>query len=106
MPQPSPTDACRHGWKPGALALPLLLVLASPAVAQTPLHQRIDEAIAAGTPNYDAQAAALAPDAEFLRRVYLDLTGTIPTSADARAFLKDPSPDKRRQLIDRLLEAP
>ena len=38
---------------------------------------------------------ALASDADFLRRVYLDLNGTIPDAATARAFLDDPAPDKR-----------
>ena len=37
----------------------------------------------------------------FLRRAWLDLAGTIPTAAQARAFLQDPSPAKRTALIDR-----
>jgi hypothetical protein len=47
-----------------------------------------------------------ADDAEFLRRVYLDTIGTLPTAAEARAFFKDASPDKRAKLIDALLERP
>ncbi|HXG08331.1 MAG TPA: DUF1549 domain-containing protein [Gemmataceae bacterium] len=93
----------RYRWW---LAVGLLITLAAAAPAQTPLHQRIDELIAAGTPDFERLAAPLADDAEFLRRVYLDLTGTIPPAAEARAFLNDPSPDKRRQLIDRLLASP
>jgi hypothetical protein len=49
---------------------------------------------------------ALAPrcdDAEFLRRITLDLTGRIPTSDDVRLFLADPSSVKRVALIDQLL---
>lgn len=46
----------------------------------------------------------LADDAEFLRRVYLDLLGAIPTPAEAQQFLDSQAPDKRRELIDRLLE--
>ncbi len=71
-----------------------------------PLHQRIDELIAAGTENYAAIAASLADDAEFLRRVSLDLVGTIPTVEEARAFLADPDPNKRTTLVDRLLADP
>ena len=40
----------------------------------------------------------------FLRRVYLDVIGTLPTADEARQFLTDPNPNKRRDLIDRLLE--
>ena len=43
--------------------------------------------------------------AEF-RRASLDLTGVIPKAAEVRAFLADESPDKRAQLIDRLLSRP
>ena len=43
-----------------------------------------------------------ATDEEFLRRVYLDITGTIPTADKARAFLDDKSPDKRAKLIDEM----
>lgn len=46
----------------------------------------------------------LADDAMFLRRVYLDTIGTLPTSTEARAFLTDGSPDKRVVLIDQLLQ--
>jgi hypothetical protein len=77
----------------------------SPALvsAQAPLHERIDRAIAAGQPDFAKKAAGPASDAEFLRRIYLDLTGSIPTSAQARAFFEDRSPNKRAALIDRLL---
>src|SRR5262245_46920524 len=78
---------------------------AGPVRAES-LHERIDQTIAAATPNYAALASPLADDAEFLRRITLDLTGTIPTSQEARAFLEDVSPDKRAKLIDRLLQSP
>lgn len=52
------------------------------------------------------EPAPPADDAEFLRRVCLDITGKIPTVAEARAFLDDPAPDKRRRLVDRLLDRP
>jgi hypothetical protein len=80
--------------------------LTLPVQAQAPLHQCIDEALAAGNPDFAKQAAPLASDTEFLRRIYLDLTGTIPSAAEARAFLTDPSADKRQRLLDRLLASP
>jgi hypothetical protein len=45
-------------------------------------------------------------DAEFLRRVSLDLTGMPPTADESRAFLADSSENKRSQLIDRLFSSP
>jgi hypothetical protein len=50
--------------------------------------------------------AELADDATFLRRVYLDTIGTLPTAAEARAFLLDKRADRRALLIDQLLERP
>jgi len=52
------------------------------------------------------QPAAASTDEEFLRRVYLDLTGRIPTAEQAVQFLSDTRPDKRAILIDELLESP
>ena len=57
------------------------------------------------------QAAAVTPaapasDAEFLRRVYLDLVGAIPPVSVVRDFLEDNSSDKRSELVDRLLNSP
>jgi hypothetical protein len=43
-------------------------------------------------------------DAVFIRRVFLDVIGTLPTSDEARVFLQDKDPNKRGDLIDRLLE--
>ena len=48
----------------------------------------------------------LCSDAQFMRRASLDVTGLLPTAAAARAFVEDPSPDKRERLIDELLERP
>jgi len=47
--------------------------------------------------------AAPASDAEFLRRVRLDLTGVIPSAEEVQGFLKDPDPRKRERKIDELL---
>lgn len=71
-----------------------------------PLHEAIDRAVENGLAARGISPAELASDAEFLRRVYLDLTGSIPTLAEARAFLEDASPAKRLTLIDRLLASP
>jgi Protein of unknown function (DUF1549)/Protein of unknown function (DUF1553) len=84
-------------------ALILDLFTAGGLSAAEPLHRKIDRAIEA---KLDGESAALATDSEYLRRAYLDLSGMIPTSSEARAFLDDPSPYKRQRLIDRLLAGP
>ncbi len=48
----------------------------------------------------------LCTDEQFIRRIYLDLTGTLPTPQQIAAFLKDQDPKKRDALIDHLLETP
>lgn len=45
-------------------------------------------------------------DAKFMRRVYVDIIGTLPTAAEAREFLADQRPEKRADLVERLLERP
>jgi hypothetical protein len=51
-------------------------------------------------------SSGLCDDATFLRRVYLDLIGTLPTASEARAFLAGKRKDKRRRLVDALLQRP
>lgn len=83
-----------------AIVLTLRVLLPGPA---TPgLHVKIDRLMT----SEQGVAAPRASDEEFLRRVTLDLTGTIPTSTEARAFLADKAKDKRTRLIDRLLASP
>jgi len=69
-------------------------------------HGRIDELVLARLRQLGIAPANPCSDAVFVRRAYLDAIGTLPTGEEASAFLADPSPDKRRALIDRLLERP
>ena len=71
-----------------------------------PVRNLIDEEIFGKLAKLNVPAARMASDEEFLRRVTLDLTGRIPSSAEVRAFLADASSDKRDLLIDRLLYSP
>ena len=50
------------------------------------------------------ERAPLCSDAVFLRRAFVDVIGTLPSAAETRGFLQDHNPDKRRLLIDQLLE--
>jgi len=52
------------------------------------------------------EVTALANDLTFLRRVYLDTVGVVPSLDDIQAFTKDTAPDKRAKLIDKLLTDP
>jgi hypothetical protein len=45
-------------------------------------------------------------DETFLRRVFVDAIGTLPTPAEVRAFLADPAPDRRAKVVDALLARP
>ncbi len=70
-----------------------------------PVHNRIDELVAAKWQRLKIQPAPLCNDAEYLRRVSLDLTGRPPTAEATIAFLSDPrdSRAKREALVDRLI---
>jgi hypothetical protein len=76
------------------------LVLACVARAEQPLHQQIDAQLAA---HAGGPLNGPAGDAEFCRRVHLDLIGRIPQPAELQAFVTDSSADKRAKLIDALL---
>jgi hypothetical protein len=52
------------------------------------------------------QPAPSTTDYEFIRRVTLDLTGRIPTPARVAAFVADPTPNKRANLVDELIAKP
>ena len=52
------------------------------------------------------EPAPLSTDEEFIRRVYLDAVGRLPTPGEVRAFLADEDGKKRAKLIDALLELP
>ena len=75
---------------------------------QQPQHNFIDKHIDAKLKRIKAVSSGLASDAEFMRRVYLDITGVIPTPDEVRAFVGDKSPTraKRSKLIDQLLDSP
>ncbi|MEZ6057261.1 MAG: DUF1549 domain-containing protein [Planctomycetaceae bacterium] len=72
------------------------------AEGDRPLWERVDALILAKS---DGELAARGTDAEFLRRVTLDLAGRIPTTDEVRDFLADAA-DKRVRKIDRLLASP
>jgi hypothetical protein len=78
---------------------------ASPFESPTalPPQNKIDEIVFARLKELNLAPAQLCSDPVFVRRVYLDVTGTLPRAAEARQFILDRNPAKRRELIDRLL---
>ncbi len=72
----------------------------------TPTPTKIDELVVAKLKKLGVVQSDLCTDAEFLRRVSLDLTATLPTADEVRAFLADTSSDKRQKKIEELLETP
>ena len=81
---------------------------AEPSVFESPVvpapEGQIDKLVLARLSTLGIQPA-LCSDAVFVRRVYLDVIGTLPTAKEAREFIQDPdTKNKRRLLIDRLLE--
>jgi hypothetical protein len=73
---------------------------------EKPLRQVIDAEVRAAWKRQKLTPARAADDATFLRRVYLDLVGTIPTYEEAKRFLADTDASKRSKLIERLLADP
>lgn len=66
-------------------------------------HNFIDRLAAAKFRQIGIAPSGPCDDATFLRRAYLDATGTLPTVEQARAFLDSADPKKRNKLIDELL---
>jgi hypothetical protein len=73
-----------------------------PAFGPTDVDRVLREAWA----NNGVAPSARCDDAQYLRRAYVDIVGTIPPPEEVTAFLADTSPDKRSRLIDRLLLSP
>jgi len=67
---------------------------------------KIDQLVFAHLKQLQIEPAALSSDSVFLRRVFLDTVGILPTPEEAREFLADTNPAKRSALIDRLLARP
>jgi len=89
-------------------ALPFTLVKPVPGFLwkDPPAANYIDTLVHAKLREMQFTPSGLCTDSEFLRRVHLDLTGTLPSADEAVTFLADESPGKRVRLIDTLLASP
>jgi len=100
------------------LGVTLFLMLGSPVFAagkgvadfSTGSSERVvgvvDNLISQSWEDNEATPSPIAEDAEWIRRVYLDVVGHIPPVAKVQEFLENTDPDKRSKLIDELLEDP
>lgn len=68
-----------------------------------PLAREIDELLARDLAVQGLQPNLRTSDATFVRRIYLDVVGRIPTYRETETFVADTDPEKRAKLIDRLL---
>jgi hypothetical protein len=95
----------------------VLLLISGGAEAQTAsehnresaalaIAAKIDGAFARHWKKTKVMPAPESDDAEFMRRIYLDLIGRIPSAGEARQFLDDKASDKRQRLVAMLLDHP
>src|SRR5262245_55754805 len=76
------------------------------AASTKPLEPgEIDQLINAELDKAKIKPASRTTDEQFLRRVYLDVTGKLPTPKDIVDFLKSNEPNKRAKVIDQLLDS-
>lgn len=92
------------------LAVGTSLVVVDPAAKPAPVTDAggtwIDAFVDAKLRRMRIPASPRCTDEEFLRRATIDLVGLLPTPAEHAAFVADPSPDKRRRLVDGLVARP
>lgn len=103
----------RNEQKSGRLTITGYTGLNVPSVVEVKkdkLHinasRQIDQMLATHLKTKGVQPEPIVDDATYLRRAYLKIIGRIPTHAEAVHFLNSSSPDKRRQLVDKLLDSP
>lgn len=94
---PADQEAART-LKPEGLGIP-----ADPNLAQA--AAQIDMLVNAGLAKAGQKPNPLASDEQFVRRVYLDIVGRIPTREEALEFINDSSVSKRAKVIDKLLNS-
>ncbi|MEY3459826.1 MAG: hypothetical protein RL215_2983, partial [Planctomycetota bacterium] len=66
----------------------------------------LDEKVFSRLQQLQINPASISSDGHFVRRLYLDVTGRLPTAEQARSFIESTDPDKRSRLIDALLDSP
>jgi len=104
-PNHPPIDKARHARSKGVNP-ELAQSVSLPGLKPVPIRNYIDQFIFDKMKKDGVPHAGLATDAEFLRRVYLDLIGRLPEPDVIRKFLADKDPNKRDKIIDSLMATP
>ena len=89
-------DVCR-------ITIPLPASASASTWPEVPVRNFVDELVQAKWKALNLVPSPLADDATFLRRAFLDAIGTLPTPDEVRAFVADPSSQKRSEWIDKIL---
>lgn len=95
--------ASNQTWSQAAELTNRVFPQATGGSAVLPRNNFIDDYIVGKIETDGIPHSAVCTDEEFVRRVYLDLSGRIPPTDQVTAFLAAPSPTKRADLIDALL---
>ena len=92
----------------GIAAIPILRPISEdlPKIDVTKYSNPIDKLVGEKLKKLGITPSATCSDTEFLRRVSIDLTGTLPSPDEVLAFIADQAADKRIRKIDELLERP
>lgn len=85
---------------------PFPQTVSEPTIVSADRSNFIDDLILKQLQQLNLQPSEISSDEVFVRRVFLDTIGTLPTADETRTFLADADPEKRSKLIDRLLERP
>lgn len=88
-----------------AVLFPCQTLTAADAGQWTPASKKIDSLLQKGYEEHNIKANPEVSDEVFLRRIYLDIIGRIPSLAEAQEFLNSKAEDKRPRLIERLLSS-
>jgi hypothetical protein len=88
------------------VAVPLSGSVPDEYYAGLPRWNFVDEHVWSGLRRLRLTASQPAAEHKFLRRVYIDVIGRLPTADETRAFLTDSTPDKRAKLVETLLQSP
>ena len=93
----------------GVLPLPVMLPISDQVGSKYPKVNAttpIDQAIATKLKKVGIVPSEVCTDQEFLRRVTLDVTGTLPTAQEVKSFLASKDSKKRQKKVDELLSRP